>query len=67
MPKERKLTLAQCIVGGYCGFGLFVGVLCYSIGAGVLFWLVMTTLLNVLYTGYYFMSTKPASTRDRVE
>ena len=44
--KERKLTLAQCLVGGYFGFGLFVGILCYGVGAGLLFWLVMTTFLT---------------------
>ena len=59
MSRERKLTLAQAVVGGYFGFGLFVGVLCYGIGASILFWLVMTTFLTVAYTAYYFLTTKP--------
>ena len=64
MARDRKLTFAQCLVGGYFGFGLFVGVLCFSVGAGLLFWLVMTTFLTSVYTLYYFITTKPVTQRS---
>ncbi len=64
MARERKLTLAQAIVGGYFGCGLFVGIFCYLTGANLLVWLVATTFLTVLYTAYYFITTKPAPQRS---
>lgn len=59
MARERKLTLAQAIVGGYFGFGLFVAIFCYGTGANLLVWLVVTTFLTAVYTAYYFLTTKP--------
>ena len=64
MARERKLTLAQAIVGGYFGCGLFVALFCFLTGANLLVWLVVTTLLTFVYTAYYFITTKPAPQRS---
>ena len=52
------MTLAQCLVGGFIGFGVFAAVLCYMVGGGVWFWLAMTTFLNVAYTITYLIRTR---------
>ena len=54
----QRLTFAQCLVGGYVGFGLLVAVLCFMTGGGVVFWLAMTTFLTVAYTAYYYFRTR---------
>ena len=56
--RERKLTLTQCVVGGVCGFGFLVGLLCYGTGAGWGYWVVLTVFLTLVHTLYYYMSTK---------
>tara|TARA_B100000029_G_scaffold244391_1_gene241554 strand:- start:2575 stop:2808 length:234 start_codon:yes stop_codon:yes gene_type:complete len=53
-----RLTLLQCLVGGFVGFGLLTAVLCFMVGGGIAFWLSMTTFLTVGYTIVYLIRTR---------
>lgn len=67
VKRERKLTLAQCAVGGFFGFGLFAGIFCYASASGLVRWLILTVFLTTLYTLYYFFSTKPPKGLEEIE
>ena len=56
-----RMTSAQCLVGGFVGFGLFTAILCLMVGGGFWFWLVMTTFLNIVYTVTYFLRKRGSS------